>query len=443
MSRLIFKKYLFGLIIVCLVFSGMFFTKPQKAQAIFGMGDIVIDPSNLVQNTVTAVTDVKSWIKDFVLDTAAWILNNVILQQITQDTVNWINSGFEGNPAFVTNPGQMLDDAAQQASGKFFADFGLTGLCAPFRVKLNIALRSQRTFNQRMQCTIDRVISNYQNFIDDFSNGGWAGWIAITQPQNNIYGAYLEGANELSQRQQEAQSMATLETSWGSGFLSLKDKNGNIITPGGVIEKRLNEVLGTDVRRIEVAGKINQIITSLLNQLVTSVVRNLRGSGGGNVPRDNTPVPQDVKRGAIDTIDYAIATEQGYADTKQKTSALIDILIDKLEKLKDCYKNKNNSTKVAEIDTSIAGLKTQKADIAKDISNSKILMIEADEYKIDINSASTYEAVSSVLNDFDDVMQPKLHTTDEISKASEEYSAISTGLDDTNAEINLCTGATP
>ena len=490
MSRLIFKKYLVGLIVITIV-SSVFFIPAKRAEAVWGVVDIVIDPTNLVQNTITAATDIKSWLKDFVLDTLAWSIANMMIQQMTQQTVKWINSGFQGNPLFPSNPGSLLKDAADQATGLFFSEFGLTGICAPFKVRIELALKTgaNMPFQRRMQCTLSRAIENIEAFENDFLSGGWKGWIAVTQePQNNIYGAYLESADELARRQAEAQNHATIEASWGQGFLSIKecqgatndspegtclsycegyggeldveglgacvedcisnlgqmDKNLNCelsggkmgtVTPGSAIQDRLGKALGADFGRLEVADEINEILGALINHFITSALSNLRGGGDTNPPApttppvDTTPIDQSTKKGAMDMIDYAISIEKRYRDTKQESLNTLNQIIDKLESCSPA-------------DSRIGAYESKETGINNDIANSNGLITDAEAYKTQIDEATTYGEVAPILDDFNNVIQPRMHSVDETTNATTEYTTLQNELTQINAEFSGCEGGT-
>lgn len=493
MKNNFYKKYLIGLIIISFVFSNAFFAFPKKAGAQFG---VFLDPSNLVQNTISAVanpvtaaatpisaganvanTAISSsmWAKEYLLDPIAWAIVNQIIHQISKSTVNWINTGFKGSPTFVTNPGDLLKDAADQASGIFFEELGLTKLCQPFRVRLELALRTKSPFEERMRCTLSRVISNIENFEKNFAAGGWAGWIAITtQPQNNIYDAYLESSSELAKRQEEQQSLVKLETSWGSGFLSTKKcveySNEELYdfclensekpemceksfctryeteTPGKVIGDRLNTALGADFGRLEVSDEIDEIIGALLNQFISSAVRSLRsgGGGGGGVETTEAPLTENLKNGAMEIIDLSIANEQRYMKNKQNSLDIIAEATSTLNSLKNCYQNKFlvYQTKINEIETKITNYGEKSMSLQSDIGTSTALIAEAKTYKTEISSATTYEELSKILDDFNNVMKPKMHSIDEIVNAVTEYATLQRELGQINVEYSECTSPT-
>lgn len=185
---------------------------------------------------------IMSHMKEFVLDHMASLLAKQILHQLTVSVVNWINTGFNGSPAFLTNPKGFFLDAADQVTGAFLANEGpLSQLCSPFSidVRLSLALQQANLVDRRYVCTLGTIINNAQNlpnnisvsgganitgFVNgDFSQGGWPAFIAMTsEPQNNVYGAYFQAESDLTARINDRQNAITADLTMGNGFLSFQ-----------------------------------------------------------------------------------------------------------------------------------------------------------------------------------------------------------------------------
>lgn len=232
---------------------------PQKTHAVAGVGDTVVvvgDSSptginNYINHTMTHL-------KDFVLDMAATLLAKQILHQLTISVINWINTGFEGSPSFLSNPGAFFLDAADQVTGAFLATNGpLSALCSPFAIdiRLSLALTQTSLSTQRYTCTVGRIIEAQKNGPDiivngkvvrssnssmngflkgDFNQGGWPAFIALTtEPQNNPYGAFLSAEGDLSARINARQNVIRADLQLGQGFMSWQDCKD---IPGGTID---------------------------------------------------------------------------------------------------------------------------------------------------------------------------------------------------------------
>lgn len=252
-----------------------------------------------VKDTITAAASKiiswatgNLWFKENVLDGLAWTVAKALLSQFTQSIVNWINNGFEGSPAFVTDLRGFLLDVADQAAGEYINDYlGLGFLCEPFELDIRIALSIQynqaRDF-QPPECTLTDIVDNVEGFLaGDFSQGGWEGWLEMTQrPQNTPYGGYLYSSLEFDAFVAGAQNEQSTLLDFGNGFLSSticfpvdgKTREDCIISnPGKVIETQLNEALGLPQDTLVVADEFNEIIGALFNQLAQQAIS---GAGG-------------------------------------------------------------------------------------------------------------------------------------------------------------------
>lgn len=288
----------------------------------------VFDPANFA-NTLA------NMLKDYGLDALAWQISNLVVDRITASTVNWINSGFEGSPAYVTNPGEYFQDIGDKVAGQYiFNNPNLNFLCGPIsaRIKLTLAQNYIRD-NVRWQCTLTDVKGNVDDFMGDFERGGWDKFFELTQrQQNNPIGAFFQAENELNIQLANRRSQKNLELSWGRGFMSSSEcvrygaeytrtvqEPGSFVlvggtniyvpgetkqvtepgpcleertsTPGSVVQEKLNNVLNLGEGKLTVADELNEIVSALLNQVTSQVVggigRGLRGlsqpnsSGGG------------------------------------------------------------------------------------------------------------------------------------------------------------------
>ena len=233
-----------------------------------------------------------------------WVIDitKIIIRHMVSSTVKWINSGFNGNPAYVTNPGQYFTDIADGIAGEYIRNDPELGLlCSPFQANIRASLAQQYYEPQKFQCTLSNVVGNIEDFYQDFSKGGWDAWFTMTQnPTNNPYGAYLEAKASLDSRIANALGQKKSQLDWGKGFMSWescadgeqewylegtekvcvkdgKSRKPTISTPGSVIEDQLSNVLGTGVRQLELADSFNEIIGALMAQLLQKTVFNSRG----------------------------------------------------------------------------------------------------------------------------------------------------------------------
>ena len=297
-----FNSKIAGFIILTILstsFSPLF---AQRAHAQW----VVLDPANLAVN-------VTGKVKEFGLDSIAWIIVNIILERMAASTVNWINSGFKGSPAFVTDPEAYFQDIGDKLAGQYiFTNPNLSFLCGPISAKIRLALQTNYIGERQWQCTLTQVGRNMDNFMSSFENGGWDSFFEISQTQHmNPIGAYLQAENEMVEQIESKANTKLTELNQGKGFMSYQKcvdvaPNGFVgpvqnaapsnfvgplapgqtrmvekcetVTPGSVIQGQLDKVLGSGGDKLVAADEINEIVSALLNQLVSRVVGGI-GSG--------------------------------------------------------------------------------------------------------------------------------------------------------------------
>ena len=113
--------------------------------------------------------DISQAAKEYGLDFFASTLAKKIIQRLTAQTVNWINSGFQGNPAYVTEPGQFFLGIADTEASRFLSTSGLNNLCSPFRAQVRLALVKSylAETDNRYYCSLGVLEQNYNSFIND------------------------------------------------------------------------------------------------------------------------------------------------------------------------------------------------------------------------------------------------------------------------------------
>lgn len=299
------RKIFSSLIVGFLVFS--FILAPISQTLILSTVNAVYIVSDPVVETETALTTIEQtiataaevateflthtlWTKEFLLDTIAWGLVNIMLKEMIRSTTQWVKSGFKGSPAFVTDMEGFLLDIADKVAGNFIYGSALQGLCSPFKLNIQLALDIQyrATRGYQAMCRLSSVIKNVDRFLaGDFLQGGWNGWYSVTlTPSNNPYGAMLQAQDALYASIGSSQKNEADILGFGKGFLSVKqcidDGAGfgeycSIVTPGTAIENQLNMALGSPARRLEVADELNELVGALAQQLAKEA---LGGVGG-------------------------------------------------------------------------------------------------------------------------------------------------------------------
>jgi hypothetical protein len=261
------------------------------SSSIGGIGASLIGATVPVTDAPTEINTSSAVWKECV-DSIAYALAKVAIQALSTSIINWINSGFAGSPAFITD----LDDFLNQVDIKVFEDFlgsdAIAFLCTPwqFDVRLALELQFARVTNVP-ECSLGDVVDNIDQFIDgDFHRGGWPGWFDLTQ-RNNPYDGFLAASAEADARIGAVRFRELQLLDFGRGFLSFRQCTSSpanpstpggvpggtvetceVTTPGAVIETQLEHVLGSGVRQLELADEINEIIAAFISQLVNQVI---------------------------------------------------------------------------------------------------------------------------------------------------------------------------
>lgn len=350
------------------ILSFLLLTAPQPAHAQFA----VIDPTNLVQNTINALNSAAEYTMEYALDGLAWQAANLAIESITKSTVNWINSGFDGSPAFVTDLNQNLRGVGDAVAARFFDELAMQDIATtPFQDQVLDSVRlgyylstSPESFYTRYPYTLNQVSANDRAFLaGDFSQGGWNAWFAtVMNPQNNPYGAQMLANEALENAVAGATGNRLEELSWNRGFLSWRgectaqrDVNDPVLlggvdacasyeieTPGSVIMEQLNQQLGSGVNRLVSADEFNEVIGALLNQLASQVL----GGGSGGLRGVSRP----ASGGGGSFVDQATGPSQGgnSANISRNFSATLTSQRQRLESFRTSWQRIQTAAQAAE-----------------------------------------------------------------------------------------------
>lgn len=284
------------------------------------------------------VFDTSALIETPSFDAIGFCLANAAIHYVAQSTINWINSGFQGSPSFIDDPGQFFLDAADSQAGAFLQELGLGFLCTDFAPRVRIALVNdylKTPYQQRAQCTLTQAASNIEKVSQDLSQGNLNSYIDFTtNPANRPYSSYLMAQDELRNRVASQQATLNFEFRY-SDFLSVKDcpevidkKTGQKVkgpcknkTVGSMIENAANETLNLPKGRLAIADEFDEVIVALVNQLIKTALSEVltpdpnetlnnggnssstdeedeeeedEDGGGGGTPPGNPPQPRPL-----------------------------------------------------------------------------------------------------------------------------------------------------
>jgi len=247
---------------------------PKKTEA----GIPVFDSANLGGKLTDISEKIARWVKEDLVKSLRDVIAKRIIDYIVDQTIVWIQGG--GQPKFVTDWDGFLKDAANIAFDQVIKDVGLAQLCSPFKLQVQISLLPVQQFQQRIDCTLDDVVKNIEDFYNDFEKGGWIAYNEAWQPQGNYYGEMLMIHDEMITRGALAKEAAEKEALAGKGFLSVKkcleqDEEGTcikeeIVTPGDTVGVAVASAITSDTQW---AANIQSWTAALINAVINRVIK--------------------------------------------------------------------------------------------------------------------------------------------------------------------------
>ena len=397
-----------------------------------------------------------------------------VLQQITSSIVNWINSGFNGKPSFVTNFNQFFTNVGDQAAGEFIRGTGLSFLCSPFQLKIRIALAQSYARRNAQSCTLTSVIKNIDKFMTgSFSQGGWGGLLQFTTiPTNNLFGAFAYAQVGLQTAQSNARNDAQSNLSAG-GFISLRkcippdSKNPNdckVTTPGVIIEGTLVKSLSIgqeQLAQMGVNGSFDAIISALLTQLTTKVLyqglSTLSGQSGyaSNYLTPEQQKAQDDAQALLNQMQGYLQVAQQYGSAQQGSISDIQNAQNKLSTLANCWETASSSASHTEsqratarvnADNALAALHSYDAQIGAynaNITRANTGIAKLQELQTLVLGVTSAADVAAVKTAYDNALASgAIITSADVTTAQQDRSALQSRLasrnQQTESELNQC-----
>lgn len=162
------------------------------------------------------------------MDVAVAKFRKQLLDTVINQIIAWINddNGHKG-PAFISDFPKVLKETADTEGMIMLQDITskdfVAGLCQPgWALSIKATLSKAPTFGEKAQCSSALVLSNYNDFMDHFTKGGWSNWISVSESNNNPYMVYMTALDKKLTGQAEKQSEKKEDNAAGGGFLSDK-----------------------------------------------------------------------------------------------------------------------------------------------------------------------------------------------------------------------------
>jgi len=377
---MVLKKIIATIMLGSVMFSLFGFSSPVHALPL-----PVIDTGANVTGGITAASTAKEVIESVraaLVEAGKQILRSAakrILARLTKDTINWINSGFDGKPLFLQDAQGFFVDLRNQELKNIINTIGYDPINYPFGRDIAIGLiqGTKNYFAQNAKYSLDQVIGGDQNRVEfqtNFSLGGWDAYTALSRPNNNRFGSQLLAKSYSTKVtagfEVDKGGLLKAELDQAQGFLSQKkcenpmydpddtspfianDLNGDggvdaqeteqqlaayneihicerweTLTPGKVASDQIGLALGTKYRQAELGqalgNSISAIFDALLNKLVDDGLSALGEAAGLPVQQDN-----------FNYLGYTLGTSNGLSANGSQWN-YADIVIDLTEFRKD------------------------------------------------------------------------------------------------------------
>jgi len=278
----------------------------------------------------------------------AYTLAKNQLTSIARDTLNWVNSGFGGDPMYVQNitltlhnlERSIVEPAIEELSygafpwgntfiqsyieriGNKSASSGDSNLLSGTASDLANYVKNDFKYNSELGKTENerlRAQNAVKTFANDFSSGGWNGWLAlIMNDNNNFLGFQTRASKILEEKIYEQEEALKEELRQNDGYVSQKectrwqrynddgtmmkvedfnysgfgssvidsfaDKNvysdtkigendvcldKKTVTPGSNIKVKVDNTLGIPERQLEIADDVNDVLNSVFSLLLS------------------------------------------------------------------------------------------------------------------------------------------------------------------------------
>ncbi len=296
-----------------------------------GGGDLVQDIGNTIQQTLQTLSAASLEQKELVIDGMFFDMAQKALQQMTGEIVTWLNSGLDGEPAFVTDIGDRLQELSDETAADFIYGDELSTVCKPFEVNLRETLAESYKndnyggFKKEAECSIGKDV-DVENFVSgDFNAGGWSAWfeVVLNPNKNTLVGLSISSDLKLNNLVQTEQAKRVKEWDWGRGVESKKActtvgtganarQNCVITTPGSIMQDLASKALGTGIDSLLNADEANEVIGLLFGNLAQEAVTGVNGllGLGGNAQFSNNTFGTGGNLSYLDAVRQEQANKQ-------------------------------------------------------------------------------------------------------------------------------------
>lgn len=267
----------------------MFTSTPAKAfgyEIVFDPADIALDVVGALEQFAGTLLQGEDFSKEYILDPASWVASGMNLQTMAQSMTNFVSSGFNGSPGFVTNLQEHLLQVGDAGADNFVQQLLSDGsIESPFRDQVvneagDIYRRSTGpgAFSRTREYTLDNTCQNDAAFISgDFFSCGLSGFrTMLSDPlANTPEGSRIAVIDAVLGQAAQTQETSLEELSWGDGIRSWRGSCDGSSAPAEGTEGEA----ATETEATSLSSSDSSIFCSILTP-ASSVVAELQNRIG-------------------------------------------------------------------------------------------------------------------------------------------------------------------
>ncbi|OGI72669.1 hypothetical protein A3J61_01355 [Candidatus Nomurabacteria bacterium RIFCSPHIGHO2_02_FULL_38_15] len=266
-----------------------------------------------VGKSAVKVDDSSANKKESCGDSLAYAASRLVIQNMSKSTINWATSGNNGSPFYPTNYESLYKNIRATEMKTFITELQATDTSNPYNLAFAKSLASKARSEAQTFAEKYKYTGPDAKFFGDFKKGGWEAWYKYTLvPQNNTLGYSRIASEQINKLQETATNTIKEELQNNAGFLSQKVcddkgfvpwssdtemakvlaevkknvpsavarakqavcKNYKVATPGSIISKQLQDVLGSPLRQAEQVDEINEALGSVFDGIVAKLITN-------------------------------------------------------------------------------------------------------------------------------------------------------------------------
>jgi hypothetical protein len=180
----------------------------------------VFDPATWAEIGSNEWQTIQTQLQAILKNTLLQILKNSLTALIQQKVLTWVQGS--GAPRFITNWGTTLVSAAQtNAINAINSDITSGCVYSAFAPQVMVTLKAYYTSGNNACANLFQAslgANSFQQFYNNFSNGGFIAFGASTLPSGNPYGTEFFEAQKSDVAYRSQQAATTLQTQTSGGF---------------------------------------------------------------------------------------------------------------------------------------------------------------------------------------------------------------------------------